>query len=120
MKVESIEAHEQTDVQMDGADRVKMRMLVGQADGADNFHMRHFEIAPGGHSPHHSHDYEHEVLILTGSGVVRSEEGDRSCKTGDVVFVPPDHKHQFVNNGSEPLTFICLIPAPCDCAPAPR
>ena len=115
MKVESIEAHEQTDVQMDGAGRVKMRMLVGPGDGAGNFHMRHFEIAPGGHSPHHSHDYEHEVLILTGSGMVRSEAGDRACKTGDVIFVPPNEKHQFVNSSSFPLTFICLIPAPRQC-----
>ena len=115
MKVQPIETHRQQDVQMEGAAQVKMRMLIGPEDGAGNFHMRHFEVAPGGHSPHHSHDYEHEVLILSGSGTVRSQQGDRPCKAGDVVFVPANEKHQFVNAGSEPLTFICLIPAPRDC-----
>ena len=116
MKVQSIETHPQTDVQMEGASDIRMRMLVGPGDAAPNFHMRHFEMAPGGHSPHHCHDYEHEILILSGSGVAKSEQGDRPFKAGDVIFVPANEKHQFVNNTDEPCTFICLIPAPEDCA----
>jgi quercetin dioxygenase-like cupin family protein len=116
VKVESIEAHEQKPVTMEGAKGTKMRMLVGAEDGAKNFHMRHFEVAPGCHTPHHSHDYEHEILILRGEGTAKSEEGDRPFRPGDVIFVPPNEKHQFVNTGTEPLAFICLIPAPMDCA----
>lgn len=116
MKVRPIQEHEQVDVQMEGAVGIKMRMLCGPDDNANNFHMRHFEVAPGGNSPHHAHDYEHEVLVLGGSGVVKSEQGDRPFSTGDVIFVPPNEKHQFVNTGPEPLKFICLIPAPHDCA----
>ena len=116
MKVQPIHAHEQFDVTMDGATGTKMRMLVGPAEGAANFHMRHVEVAPGGHTPHHAHDYEHEILILSGSGVAKSEQGDRPFKAGDVIFVPANEKHQFVNNTDEPCAFICLIPAPEDCA----
>ena len=116
MKVRAIEQPEQTNVPMEGAEGVRMRMLIGPEDGAGNFHMRHFEIAGGGHTPHHQHDYEHEVLILSGSGVARSEQGDRPFKTGYVIFVPANEKHQFVNKGDTPCTFICLIPAPRDCA----
>lgn len=115
MKVQPIEMHEQTDVAMDDAVGVRMRMLIGPDDKADNFHMRHFEVAPGGHSPHHNHDYEHEVLVLDGSGIAKSEQGDRPFSAGDVIFVPAGEKHQFVNNGAEPLKFICLIPAPHAC-----
>jgi quercetin dioxygenase-like cupin family protein len=115
MKVRPIEAHEQKDVQMEGATGVRMRMLIGPEDNATTFHMRHFEVAPGGHTPHHAHDFEHEVLILTGRGLGKSEQGDRPFKAGDVIFVPPDEKHQFVNTGDQPLTFICLIPAPSTC-----
>ena len=115
MKVQSLESHEQTPVTMEGATGAKMRMLVGPADGATTFHMRHFEVAPGSHTPHHSHNYEHEILVLSGSGTARSEQGDKAMKSGDVIFVPPNEKHQFLNTGSEPLTFICLIPAPQDC-----
>ncbi len=116
MKVKPITEHPQKDVDMEGAKDVKMRMLVGPDDGAQVFHMRQFEVAPGGHTPHHAHNYEHEVLILAGQGVVKSEQGDRPCKAGDVVWVPPNAKHQFQNAGSAPLQFICLIPAPERCA----
>ena len=112
MKVRPIEGHEQKDVQMEGASGVRMRMLIGPEDNAQNFHMRHFEVARGGRTPHHAHDFEHEALILTGRGLIKSEQGDRPCKAGDVVFVPPGEKHQFVNTGDQPLTFLCLIPAP--------
>jgi len=115
VKVDPIEAHEQEKVKTEGAAHVKMRILIGPDDNAPNFHMRHFEIAPGGHTPHHSHDFEHEVLILSGSGIANSEQGDYPFKAGDVIFVPAGEKHQFVNNGVRPCTFICLIPAPCGC-----
>ncbi|MBK8915601.1 MAG: cupin domain-containing protein [Phycisphaerales bacterium] len=119
MRVASLADHPQRPVEMPGATGARMRMLVGPSDGASNFHMRHFEVAPGGFTPHHQHDYEHEILILRGSGTARSEAGDRPFRAGDVIWVPPNEVHQFLNTGAEPLEFICLIPAPRDCtAPA--
>ena len=59
---------------MPGATGCQVRWLVGPGDGAPNFAMREFEVAPGGHTPRHSHPYEHEVFVLQGSGVVY--EGD--------------------------------------------
>ena len=114
MKVQPIADHEQTDVQMEGAAGVKMRTLIGPQEEAQNFHMRHFEIAPGGHTPHHQHDYEHEVLVLLGSGVLKSAQDEQKFHAGDVIFVPPNEKHQFLNTYDSPCTFICLIPAPRD------
>ena len=116
MKVKSIESHDQTPVDMEGAQSVKMRMLAGFDEGATNFHMRHFEVAPGGVTPHHKHDYEHELVILKGSGVAKSEQGDRPIAAGDMLYVPPNEMHQFKNTGDVPLEFICLIPAPHNCA----
>ena len=112
MKVKPIGEHEQSPVTMEGATGVRMRMLVGPQDGAQNFHMRHFEVQPGGHTPHHQHDYEHEILVVKGAGAARSEQGERAFKAGDVLWVPASEMHQFQNTGSEPLEFICLIPAP--------
>ncbi|MBL8877658.1 MAG: cupin domain-containing protein [Phycisphaerales bacterium] len=116
MKVQALANHEQTAVSMPGAEGAKMRMLVGPNEGASNFHMRHFEVAPGGYTPHHQHDYEHEILILRGSGTAASEQGDRDIRAGDVIWVAPNEMHQFRNTGREPLEFICLIPAPKNCA----
>ncbi len=115
MKVQPIEQHEQVEVEMDGASRTKMRMLIGPEDGACCFHMRHFEVEPGGHTPHHQHDHEHEILVLSGVGTAASETGERPFKAGDVIFVPAGEAHQFVNSGEAPCTFICLIPALRDC-----
>lgn len=116
MKVKSVTAHEQSPVTMEGSRGAKMRMLVGPADGAANFHMRHFEVEPGGFTPHHQHNYEHEILILRGQGVARSEQGERNFRSGDVIWVPAMEMHQFRNTGDGPLEFICLIPAPQECA----
>lgn len=115
MKVKPITEHEQKDVTLPGAEHVRMRMLVGPQEGAEVFHMRHFEVAPGGHTPHHAHDYEHEVLILKGRGLVKGASGEQPCQPGDVVWMPPNEEHQFWNTGAVPLEFICLIPAPQDC-----
>jgi quercetin dioxygenase-like cupin family protein len=116
MKVQPLADHPQQAVTMPGASGAQMRMLIGPEEGARNFHMRHFEVAPGGHTPHHQHDYEHEILILKGQGVARSPQGDRPCSAGDVIWVPANEPHQFQNAGSEPRECICLIPAPHDCA----
>lgn len=116
MKVQQLVDHEQTPVSMEGACGARMRMLVGPAEGARNFHMRHFEVSPGGYTPHHQHNYEHEILVLKGEGLARSEQGDRPMRAGDVIWVPPNEMHQFRNTGASPLEFICLIPAPQDCA----
>ena len=59
---------------MPGAQGCSIRWLVGEAEGAPNFAMRQFEVAVGGHTPKHSHPYEHEVFVLEGRGVVL--EGD--------------------------------------------
>ena len=115
MKVKPIVEHAQNEVQLEGAVGARMRMLIGPDDGARVFHMRHFEVAAGGHTPHHSHDYEHEILVLNGSGTITSAEGARPFQAGDVIWMPPNEKHQFRNTGSAPLEFICLIPAPEDC-----
>ena len=58
------------DVTMDGAESVNVRWLISKKDGAENFAMRCFEMAPGGHSPHHSHKWEHEAFILEGECLV--------------------------------------------------
>jgi quercetin dioxygenase-like cupin family protein len=110
MKVNHYEAVPAKPVEMEGAHGCMVRWLLGQADGTPTFAMRQFEVAPGGYTPRHSHNYEHEVFVLEGEGVVF--EGDRQHKlsTGDVVFVLPNEVHQFRNTGASPMKFLCLIP----------
>jgi quercetin dioxygenase-like cupin family protein len=89
---------------------VKVRWLIDEKIGAPNFAMRRFTVEPGGYTPRHSHPWEHEVFILSGTGVVLGEGGKEPVKPGDVVFMPPDEEHQFRNTGAQEMAFLCLIP----------
>jgi len=129
MKVNHYERVPAEGVRMDGAVGCRVRWLIGEADSAPNFAMRQFEVAPGGHTPRHSHPYEHEVFVLEGEGIVSEADAEHRLRAGDVVYVRPNEIHQFRNPGRKPLKFLCLIPnsgnnpsaaiAPeCGCEPA--
>jgi quercetin dioxygenase-like cupin family protein len=102
-------------VQAGGAVGVTMRLLLGRGDGAPTFAMRHFTVEPGGCTPRHSHDYEHEVLVLGGRARIEQDGEFADLHPGDVVFVRPGTLHQFVNAGDGPLEFLCLVPVTRDC-----
>ena len=94
----------------EGMKGVKIRWLISEKDGATNFAMRLFELAPGGHSPWHQHEWEHEMYILEGEGVAVKEDGEIKFKAGDAFFVVPWEWHNFKNTGKQVLKFLCLIP----------
>jgi len=93
-----------------GAEGVKVRWLITKEDGAPNFAMRLFELQPKGHSPLHSHHWEHEVYILEGECKVTCEGREEKAGAGYVVFIPPDAEHRFANVGKSTLKFLCLVP----------
>ena len=87
-----------------------LRWLIGKEDGADRFAMRLFELGPGGQTPLHTHEWEHQVFTLEGDGTVWKEGADVPLKPGTAVFVPGGEKHCFKNAGNSPFKFLCLIP----------
>jgi quercetin dioxygenase-like cupin family protein len=110
MKVNNFKQVPAKPVDMEGAHGCTVRWLLGPADETPTFAMREFVVAPGGYTPRHSHDFEHEVFVLSGNGEVFEGDEKHPLKTGDVVFVQPNEVHQFRNTGAEPLRFLCLIP----------
>jgi quercetin dioxygenase-like cupin family protein len=94
----------------EGLKDVSIRWLVSKKDGAKNFAMRFFEIAPGGYSPWHRHEWEHEMFILEGEGTAIKEDGEIKFKAGDAFFIEPMEWHNFKNIGKDTLKFLCLIP----------
>jgi len=110
MKVQHYLDVPQQPVHMEGAQGCLVRWLVAERDGAPNFAMRQFEVAPGGFTPKHFHPYEHEVFVIDGQGVVLHGSEEHPLKSGDVVLVEPNDVHQFRNTGSTPLKFLCLVP----------
>jgi quercetin dioxygenase-like cupin family protein len=110
MKIFHYQKVEAKTAEEEGASKLKVRWLITKEMGAPNFAMRLFEMEPGGNSPFHSHPWEHEVFILKGQGIVVSEEGEKKFRPGDVVFILPNEKHQFKNNGEKTVKFLCLVP----------
>ena len=110
MKVRPLTEHAQNDVVLDGATGVRMRMLIGRGDGARRFHMRHFEVQPGGHTPLHTHPQEHEVFIVEGRGTFVYEGQEHEFDAEHVIFVPPNKEHRFMNTGDSLLRMLCIIP----------
>jgi quercetin dioxygenase-like cupin family protein len=92
------------------AEGVTMRVVIGPDQGAPFFTMRVFEVQPGYSTPYHSHWWEHEVFVLSGQGLVKTEQGELRVGHGSTVLVPGGEMHQFQNAGDDVLRFICLIP----------
>ena len=98
-------------VQMEGAEDVSVRVLFGPKDEAPTFAMRVFEFAKEGHTPYHSHPFEHEVLILKGEVAVVTEKGPINLDVGDTLMVSPGEMHQFKNlSKTNTAEILCLIP----------
>ncbi|MBD3236551.1 MAG: cupin domain-containing protein [Candidatus Eisenbacteria bacterium] len=97
-------------VAMEGAEQVLIREVITPRDGAPNFAMRVFDVEPGGHTPFHSHDYEHEIFVLAGAGEVTEGKRVFELQPGSVALIRPGTPHQFRNPGETVLRFICLIP----------
>lgn len=94
----------------EGTLKLSVRWLITKEMGAENFAMRLFEMEPGGYSPFHSHPWEHEVFILEGEGIVVGGGEERKFRAGNVIFIPPNEKHQLKNNSRKTVKFLCLIP----------
>jgi quercetin dioxygenase-like cupin family protein len=110
MKLNHYEQVAKAPVTMEGAVGCQVRWLVDETQGAPNFAMRQFEVAPGGYTPRHSHPYEHEVFVLEGDGVVVEGDVEHPLRAGDFLLVTPNEIHQFRNTGSQPLKFLCMVP----------
>ena len=100
-----------TNFDNDQAKGVAGRVAVGKADGASNFCMRIFEIAPAGHTPKHAHPWEHEMFIHAGVGQIYGNGKWNPVKPGTVIFMPPNEEHQVRNTGRELLILACLVPS---------
>ena len=88
-----------------------IRVLISdENDGAPVYNMRMIEIEANGNTPDHSHPFEHENYIVEGKGQVMIEGEFYDLIPGDVVFVPPNARHQYKNVGESVFKFLCSVP----------
>jgi len=94
----------------EAAKAVSMRVLISKEDNPPNFIMRLFHVEPNGFTPYHSHNWEHEVFVTEGSGVLVTINRDIPIQPGTAIFIKPNEEHQFKNSGNTRLSFLCMIP----------
>ena len=85
--------------------------LLGNRGESMHFHVRYFEIAPGGHSTFEHHVHEHVVIAMSGKGEAQVLGRIWDMKEGDICYVAPREIHQFRNpaENKESFGFICIV-----------
>ena len=96
---------------MEGAKGVTKQVPISKQDGTPLFSVRVFTIEPCGHTPFHSHPFEHLNYIIEGKGAVVGKDRDQEVKKGDFALILPGETHQYKNTSdSEPFVMICAVP----------
>src|SRR5688572_29049504 len=95
---------------------ITRRELAGKRGESQCFHVRYFEIAPGGFSSLEKHEHEHVVIPMRGGGEVQFGSYIYRVGFGDVVYIAPGDTHQFRNSAesAEPFGFLCIVNADRD------
>ena len=112
MKINSLIEVKKIAVNMEGAHNVYKQVPISKDDGTPNFSFRVITIEPQGHTPFHTHPFEHLNYIIDGNGFIVTEIGEElEVKKGDFALVLPDEKHQYRNKSeSKPMIMICAVP----------
>ncbi len=89
---------------------ITLRWLISELEDAPNVAMKLYELAPATIGPVHTHAWEDEIFVLRGKGAVVGAEGEVAIGEGDVIYIPPRERHQFVNKGEQELCLLMAIP----------
>ncbi len=86
-------------------------MLVGKRGEHTGFHLRYFELAPGGFTSLEQHHHSHVVMGAIGSGRVRVGEKTYVLKPFDTIYIAPDQPHQLRTIARKKFGFFCIVNA---------
>jgi len=85
---------------------------LGRASGGTRVGCNWFEVPPGRAAfPFHYHcAMEEAIYVLEGRGTLRFGDQELELHAGDYATFPvgPDHAHQLINSGEDPLRYLCL------------
>jgi mannose-6-phosphate isomerase-like protein (cupin superfamily) len=72
-----------------------------------------FVDAPPGRGPSlHKHPYEEIFIVQEGAGTFEADGTERVVRAGEVLIVPAEVPHKFVNSGDGPLRQIDIHVSP--------
>ncbi len=70
------------------------------------------DTPPGRGPALHRHQYEEVFAVQKGHVTFTIGDEERVARAGDVVVVPPNTPHGFVNTGDEPLGMVAIHVSP--------
>jgi quercetin dioxygenase-like cupin family protein len=111
MFVKNISHIEKKRISGEGMKNVLKQVPIGPEQGWKDHVLRVFTVEPGGHTPLHSHDWEHVNYVISGNGVLEIEGQKQALESGHFALVPPAVKHRYVNEAGEDFVMICIVPA---------
>jgi len=110
MFVKNLKEIEKQVISGESIKNVEKQIPVGPEQGWKDHVLRVFTIKPGGHTPKHSHDWEHINYVIAGHGTLEAEGRKSEMPTGNFAVVPPNTEHQYSNPGTEDFVMICIVP----------
>jgi quercetin dioxygenase-like cupin family protein len=111
MHITALERVKKIRPNMEGAKGVFKQIPISKENGTPTFSFRVFTIEPGGHTPFHSHPFEHLNYVIEGNGAVLAESQEHRLKKGDFILVLPGETHQYKNTAAnKALVIICAVP----------
>lgn len=90
------------------------KVLIGRHNESTKFHLRYFEIAPGGYSSFEKHKHEHVVVGIRGKGKVLCGKRHYELNFLDTLYIAPNEPHQLSNPFHELFGFLCIVNAKRD------
>ena len=79
------------------------REFIGEDNGGVGISVLLID-APPGHGPRlHRHAYEEVFIVQEGTGTFTAGDESTEAHAGEIVVVPPNTPHRFVNSGDGPL-----------------
>jgi len=85
------------------------QVIIGKSEECTTFHLRYFEITPGGYSSLEKHEHAHVVIAVRGHGRASLDARTYELNPLDTVYVAPWTPHQFQAASDEPFGFFCIV-----------
>jgi len=77
--------------------------FIGEDHGGLGLSFLLVEAPPGRGPARHQHAYAEIVIVQEGEALFVAGGEERMVRSGDIVVIPAETPHEFVNTGEEPL-----------------
>lgn len=93
-----------------GSTRVTMKQLAGKEDGAEKTALHEIRILKRGRTSVHSHNWQHQMFVTSGQGVLLTRGKSIAIAKGDVLVIHRGEAHGFEQRGRGPLVMLTVTP----------